>query len=233
MSFNHYAPDDLRITLPPLPLTGLLRRFSIIVTLLVLVSRVMRWHRFDLARAYIKRVYNMRVGKYSYGFAQVCNRYSSLSEMGAFCSLAHNVTIIEANHPLTLATTHPFAYDQGYGFSPEHIPVSAQHPRNTAVTIGHDVWIGANSTILSGLNLGTGSVVGAGSVVTKDVPPYAIVAGAPARIIRYRFDEATIAALLDTQWWTWTDRELKQTIGSFQTPDQIIAFAKQRPAQSA
>lgn len=231
MAPNHYAPDDLRIALPPLPLTGILRRFSFIVTMIVLLSRLLRWHRFDLARAYIKRVYNIRVGKYSYGFAQVCNRYSSLSEMGAFCSLANNVTIIEANHPLTLATTHPFAYDQVYGFAPDHLPVSEQHPRNSSVTIGHDVWIGANSTILSGLHIGTGAVVGAGSVVTKDVPPYAIVAGVPARIIRHRFDEATVAALLATQWWTWTDHELKTAVKSFQNPEQIIAYAQQRDSK--
>lgn len=73
--------------------------------------------------------------------------------------------------------------------------------RPDKITIGNDVWIGAGSIIRKGITIGDGAVVGAGSVVSKDVPPYGIVAGNPARLIKYRFDEATIAEFLDLKWW--------------------------------
>jgi serine acetyltransferase len=87
-----------------------------------------------------------------------------------------------------------------------------------AVTIGHDVWIGARVLVLGGVNIGIGAVVAAGAVVTKDVPPYAIVAGVPARIIRYRFNEDQIRTLLETRWWDMSIAELKASKDLFGRP---------------
>ena len=78
-----------------------------------------------------------------------------------------------------------------------------------AVRIGNDVWIGQAAQIMSGVRVGDGAIVGAGAIVTRDVPPYAVVAGNPARLIRYRFDDATIAKLVSTAWWDWDEARLR------------------------
>ncbi|WP_245458437.1 CatB-related O-acetyltransferase [Mesorhizobium sp. M8A.F.Ca.ET.057.01.1.1] len=84
--------------------------------------------------------------------------------------------------------------------------------------MGNDVWVGARATILSGVNIGNGAVVAACSVVTKDVEPYAIVAGNPARFVRYRFSEDTIAAMQKIRWWDWPIERIKQENAAFDLP---------------
>ena len=88
--------------------------------------------------------------------------------------------------------------------------------------IGNDVWIGEAVFINDGITIGTGAVVGAHSVVTKDVPPYAIVAGAPARVLRYRFDDSTIQKLLDSKWWEWDDETLKAKGDAFSDVEAFL-----------
>ena len=83
-------------------------------------------------------------------------------------------------------------------------------------TIGNDVWIGCNATILRGVKVGDGAVIGANSLVNRDVPPYAIVGGVPARIIRYRFDERVVEQLLRIRWWDWSDEKIRAHIALFQ-----------------
>jgi serine acetyltransferase len=78
------------------------------------------------------------------------------------------------------------------------------------IIIGNDVWIGAKSTIMSGVKIGDGAVIGSGSVVAKDVPPYAIVVGNPAKVIKYRFDEQQIENLLEIAWWNWPEHKIKE-----------------------
>lgn len=134
----------------------------------------------------------MRIGKYSYGFQQLCHRNVMLAEMGAFCSIAVNVTIVKGNHPVHAVSSHPFFFCSIFGLTDKNVALADIAPKNTKVIIGHDVWIGANATILTGITIGTGAVIGAGAVVTKDVPPYAIIGGVPAKIIRYLFDDETI-----------------------------------------
>ena len=104
-------------------------------------------------------------------------------------------------HPTNHITTHPFPFSIDHGFSnasDEFNEVFA-----SSMVIGNDVWIGANVSILRGSIIGDGSIVGAGSVVTHSVPPYSIVVGNPARLLRKRFDEYTIELLLKSQWWNW------------------------------
>ena len=92
--------------------------------------------------------------------------------------------------------------------------------------IGNDVWIGRSAIVLSGVNIGNGAVIGAGSVVTKDVPDYAIVAGNPAKLIRYRFDEHTIQELQSLKWWAWPDEKIKQYAEYFVDPQQFLLAVK-------
>ena len=82
-------------------------------------------------------------------------------------------------------------------------------------TVGNDVWIGCNVVVLPGVTIGDGAVVAAGSIVTKDVPPYAIVAGSPARVLRYRWDEKTVERVAALRWWDWDDHKIKQSLELF------------------
>lgn len=121
----------------------------------------------------------------------------SRTRIGKFCSIAKNVSIGTTMHPVHALTTHPVSYtgeEDGLNIPPEN-RVEFQNKR--PVHIGNDVWIGLNVAIMDGVSIGDG----AGAVVTKDIPPYAIAVGVPARVIKYRFDEKTVARLLKTRWW--------------------------------
>ncbi|WP_371231610.1 CatB-related O-acetyltransferase [Pseudomonas sp. QE6] len=121
-----------------------------------------------------------------------------VSQIGRYCSIATAVVIGQArqSHPIDWLTTHHFASN------PKLIkrPIKREHPYHPAV-IGHDVWIGRDVLILDGVKIGTGAIIGAQSLVNADVPPYAIVAGTPARVIRYRFEPEVIEGLLASHWW--------------------------------
>lgn len=142
----------------------------------------------------------IRVGEHSYcqGLIVHCWDPEAEIEIGRYCSIATDVMMLAGgNHDIDWVTTYPMIDRWGLKAN-WHL----RKPRfKGPITLGHDVWIAARSTVVSGVTIGTGAVVGAGSIVTKDVPPYAIVAGNPARLIRYRFDADIIARLLRTQWW--------------------------------
>jgi carbonic anhydrase/acetyltransferase-like protein (isoleucine patch superfamily) len=92
-----------------------------------------------------------------------------------------------------------------------------------SIVVGNDVWVGTRAIILSGVTIGDGAIVAAGSVVTKDVPPYAIVAGNPARLIRYRFSDETIAAMCRIRWWDWPLEVIEQEKAAFDLPAEEFA----------
>lgn len=148
--------------------------------------------------------YKSSLGRYSYvGYdSEIIH-----CEIGNFCSLANHTVIGGAQHPLDWVSTSPVFYNISGGTNRHLGNLEIEHTKRTR--IGHDVWIGERATILQGLIIGNGAVIGAGAVVTKDVPPYAIVAGCPARIIRYRFDEETIENLQQSEWWNIKDEQLK------------------------
>ncbi len=144
-----------------------------------------------------------------------------VSSIGRFCEFAQNVVIGQGDHSLSALSPHvlfetpfpPFApFWEG---DPQWVSASFQEnlkqeqKRRRACSIGHDVWVGCNSIVLHGVNIGSGAVIGAGAVVTKDVPPYAIVAGNPARVIRRRFSDQTIERLLRLEWWNYGPDVLK------------------------
>lgn len=145
------------------------------------------------------------------------------SRIGKFCSIASMVRLNPGNHPMNRATQHHFTYrSEQFGLG-EDDPQVFSSRRSRPVSVGHDVWIGHGAIILPGVNIGTGAVVGAGSVIAKDIEPYTIVAGVPAKPIRERFSIRIQAALLRINWWDWSHEQLAQSIPDFRDMD-IEAF---------
>lgn len=139
--------------------------------------------------------------------------------VGKFCSIACGARFLfnSANHTLRSLSTYPFplfyeAWDHGMH------PTQAWDNKGD-ITVGNDVWIGYEAVILAGVTLGDGAIVGARSVVTRDVPPYTIVGGVPSRPIRRRFSQETIAALLALQWWDWPLERLSAALPALQAGD--------------
>ena len=138
------------------------------------------------------------------------------STLGKFCSIAAHVRINPGNHPMERATQSHFTYRASRYFPGEADEAAFfEWRRSHAVTIGHDVWIGHGAVILPGRAVGTGAVVAAGAIVTKDVAPYTIVGGNPARPIRERFPKPVADALLELSWWDWRHDRLHEALQDF------------------
>ncbi|AUX76422.1 CatB-related O-acetyltransferase [Sinorhizobium fredii] len=149
------------------------------------------------------------IGAYSYigPSGEICG-----AEIGRFCSIAPRVIIGPFDHPTDWISNHPFQFGRSrkFNFWPEASEFRFQKlETKPRPVIGHDVWIGDGAVITRGVRIGNGAVVAANAVVTRDVPPYAVVGGVPAKVIRFRFDETTIARLQAARWWEfkiWSSR---------------------------
>jgi acetyltransferase-like isoleucine patch superfamily enzyme len=176
----------------------------------------------NLTRLHLRRLAERRgftIGDHSYGRPKVRFPESGAKlSIGRFCSFADGVEILlGGNHRLDFVTTYPFGAMTGVW--PEAAGSTGFAASKGDVSIGHDVWLGSQCMILSGVSIGTGAVVAARAVVTKDVPPYAVVGGNPARVIRLRFDETTVARLLASQWWDLPRARIAELIPLLQGGD--------------
>jgi virginiamycin A acetyltransferase len=134
--------------------------------------------------------------------------------IGKFCAVGTGVKFIMngANHNMDAFSTYPFRI---FGGAWEHnLPPDFSFPQRGDTIVGNDVWLGYDSLIMPGVKIGDGAVVATRAVVTKDVPPYAIVGGNPSRVIRQRFDEPTVAALLEIRWWHWDVEKIARHVAA-------------------
>ena len=175
------------------------------------------------AQVLVGSVLPLELGAFSYGHSV----FSTELTIGRYCSLSWDVEVMAGNHPIDWVTTSPVTHfpQDIRGLSLYLNDIGAKEYRlhrfdlgRVPVNVGHDVWIGAHVIIKRGIKIGHGAVVGAGSVIMHDVPPYAIVAGTPARILRYRFQDDVIADLLQSEWWRFG-------------PDVVQSFDVRDPAR--
>ena len=142
--------------------------------------------------------------------------------IGKYAVIAREVYVSVGAHPTNYLTAHSIFYkNQPWGFHPEWFK---EIDYNEAPTchIGNDVWIGTRAIVMDGVNIGDGAIVASGAVVTKDVPPYAVVGGVPAKVIKYRYPKEMINRLLEIQWWNLPDEEITKVIDIFHTPNPTI-----------
>lgn len=161
------------------------------------------------------KLVNSTIGKYSY-IAPKTNVICA--DIGSFCSIAKGVNVGLAIHPVDFVSTSPLFYSRNNATKHKWTDDNYTYEFKR-IHIGNDVWIGLDAKIMGGVTIGDGAIVAAGAIVTKDVPPYAIVAGVPAKIIRYRFSQEIIDQLIILKWWDMEDFKLKEVIKLFQTND--------------
>lgn len=138
--------------------------------------------------------------------------------IGKFCSIACGAKFLfnSANHSMASLSTYPFPlFFEELGLDKRNVTKSRDNKGN--IIIGNDVWIGFEALILAGVSIGDGTIIGSRAVVTKDVPPYTIAAGVPARPIRKRFDDDTISNLIKIKWWNWPDEIITENIQAIQS----------------
>lgn len=168
---------------------------------------------------------NIIVGDYSYYYDEngaddfekhVTHFYDFIGDkliIGKFCSIASGIEFVMngANHRMDAFSTYPF-YIMGNGWGSAIAPVKDELPIKGNTVVGNDVWIGQNVTVLPGIHIGDGAIIGLNSVVSKDIPPYTIAAGNPIKIIRKRFDDELIELLIKYKWWDKSIEEINELI---------------------
>lgn len=163
------------------------------------------------------RIYDCNIDKYTYIGKNtiICN-----ADIGKFCSIAYDCIINPGDHPLNMISTSPVFYTQS-----NILRKSFNHEEFNEyekISIGNDVWIGARAFIGKGVKIGNGAIIGAHAVVTKDVEPYAIVVGNPAKVIKKRFDENMIEILEKEKWWDWDEDKIESNAKYFSDKEKFI-----------
>lgn len=173
------------------------------------------------------RIYNSHIGYGTYIIGE--NTYINACKIGRFCSIASNCHIGLGSHAFNMTSTSPLFYNAHsllpHNFLSDSIPIE-EHTigdTNYKVIIGNDVWLGYNVCVKEGITIGDGAIIGAKSLVTKDIPPYSIAVGIPARVIKYRFSQEQIAKLLEIKWWDRDLEWIKENIHTFSNVDTFIA----------
>lgn len=166
----------------------------------------------ETLREIFRNYHGVDVGAYTHGGCFVQHAFGPNTRIGRYSSIARTAFAATLDHPTQLKGMHGFFFNPNLGYTD-------QEREYSPLEIGSDVWLGHNSIISSGVStIGHGAVVGAGAVVFKDVPPYAVVVGNPGRVVRHRFDPETIAALLRERWWERDIDELRPEQEGFTTP---------------
>jgi virginiamycin A acetyltransferase len=197
----------------------------------IILNVVLKLEKGELYSGTLRRIFrdyhNVSVGMYTHGGCFVAGAVDKYTSIGRYCSTASPMRVMNRNHPLEFKSTHGIFFNPVLGIA-ETDPVP-----HVPLEIGHDVWIGHNAIILPSVrSIGTGAVVGAGSVVNKEIPPYAVVFGSPARIIKYRFPKETIEELLASRWWEKSPEEIKSALGEYTKPYRGSVFI-QGPARKS
>lgn len=177
-----------------------------------------------------------KIGRFTY-FNYGCEIGDA--DLGRYCSIGQRSIINPGEHPTNWLSTHPFASDPSgiscgivnepaYDAIAGAVVSSPGTPKR--VTIGHDVWLGANVIVLSGIRIGNGAIIGAGAVVTRDVPPFAIAIGIPARVIRYRFSDEIINRLNQLCWWDYDLAAVRDEI-DYSVPERAVSLLEAAKAR--
>jgi virginiamycin A acetyltransferase len=164
----------------------------------------------ETLRKLLKEYYHVEIGSYTYGGCFIPGQFDKYTTIGRYCSIARTAFVMNRNHPLDSISTHAFFFNSKMKY------LTQDNSEYTPLSIGNDVWIGHNAIILPNVkSIDNGAIIGAGSVVTKDVPAFAIVGGNPAKVIRYRFPAKLINDITEINWWNKSIEELMKIIPLF------------------
>jgi virginiamycin A acetyltransferase len=182
-----------------------------------------------LLREIFKKFRQIDVGLYTHGGCFIPWAFPRYTTIGRYCSIARSARAYNREHPINFMSTHAFFFNANLSYCEK------DRVHYTPLDIGHDVWIGDNAIILATVkSIGTGAVIAAGAIVNKDVPPYALVLGNPARVVRFRFSPETIARLLESRWWDMPIQEIKKNhFEKFTRPAEDSAQNSGGPAGSS